>query len=77
MHRQPSASERLQNLLVPGGPAGGFYLLVFEPGQRLCGQDEPVVFGAPLHDADVDGEPASTDHLHGAAHRSAAGASQD
>jgi len=40
------------------------YLVVFVPRQGLCGQDEPVLFGSTLHDADVvDGEPAFTDHL--------------
>lgn len=40
------------------------HLLVFVPGQRLGGQDEPVLLGAPLHNADVDGQPAFPDHLH-------------
>lgn len=39
------------------------HLLVFVPGQRLGGQDEPVLLGASLHDADVDGQPAFPDHL--------------
>lgn len=40
------------------------YLIIFVPGQRLSSQDEPVLFGSALHDADVvDGEPAFTDHL--------------
>lgn len=40
------------------------HLLVFVPGERLSSQDKPVVLGSSLHDADVDGEPASADHLH-------------
>ena len=40
------------------------YLLIFIPGERLGRQDEPVVLGSSLHDTDVDGEPASADHLH-------------
>lgn len=40
------------------------YLLVFVPGQTLCCQDKPVLFGATFHDADVvDGQPAAADHL--------------
>lgn len=41
------------------------HLLIFVPGQRLGGQDKPVLLGASLHDADVDGEPAFADHLCG------------
>lgn len=41
----------------------GSHLLVLVPGERLGGQDEPVLLGASLHDADVDGQPAFPDHL--------------
>lgn len=45
-------------------PAGGRYLLVLVPGERLGRQHEPVLLGAALHDADVvDGQPAPADHL--------------
>lgn len=40
------------------------YLVVFVPGQRLCGEHKPVLLGSSLHDADVvDGQPALPDHL--------------
>lgn len=40
------------------------HLVVFVPGQRLCGEDKPVLLRSSLHDADVvDGQPALPDHL--------------
>ena len=39
-------------------------LVIFVPGQGLGGEDEPVLLGSSLHDADVvDGQPALPDHL--------------
>lgn len=44
------------------------HLVVFVPGQRLGGEDEPVLLGPSLHDPDVvDGQPALPDHLRGSA----------
>lgn len=40
------------------------HLVVFEPGEALGGQHEPVLLGSSLHDADVvDGQPAFADDL--------------
>ena len=40
------------------------HLIVLVPGQRLGGEDKPVLLGSSLHDADVvDGQPALPDHL--------------
>lgn len=39
------------------------YFFIFVPGKGLCSEDEPVVLGASLHDANVDCQPASTDNL--------------
>ena len=40
------------------------YLLVLEPGERLRGEDEPVVAAAALHDPQVvDRHVALADHL--------------
>lgn len=53
-----SVNEKETNVFV------SLYLIVFVPGQSLCGQDEPVLFGSALHDADVvDGEPTFANHL--------------
>lgn len=43
---------------------GVAHLVVFEPGEALGGQHEPVLLGSSLHDADVvDGQPAFADDL--------------
>lgn len=40
------------------------HLVIFVPGQRLCGEHKPVLLRSPLHDPDVvDGQPAFPDHL--------------
>lgn len=40
------------------------HLIVLVPGQRLGGEDKPVLLGSSLHDADVvNGQPALPDHL--------------
>jgi hypothetical protein len=40
------------------------HLVVLKPGEALSRQDEPVLLGPALDDADVvDGQPAFTDHL--------------
>lgn len=40
------------------------HLIILVPGQGLGREDEPVLFGSPLHDADVvDCQPALPDHL--------------
>lgn len=45
-------------------PTESSYLIVLVPWEVLSRQDEPVLFGATLHDANVvDGEPALADHL--------------
>lgn len=42
------------------------HLVVFEPGEALGGQHEPVLLGSSLHDADVvDSQPAFADDLEG------------
>lgn len=41
------------------------HLIIFVPGQGLSSQDKPVLLGASLHDADIEGEPAFPDHLQG------------
>lgn len=44
--------------------AAAAHLVVFVPGQGLGGEDEPVLLGSALHDADVvDGQPALPDDL--------------
>lgn len=53
----------------PGFPRGqrargAAHLVVFEPGEALGGQHEPVLLGSSLHDADVvDSQPAFADDL--------------
>ena len=40
------------------------HLIILVPGQRLGGEDEPILLGSSLHDADVvDGQPAFTNDL--------------
>lgn len=40
------------------------HLVVFVPGQGLCGEHKPVLLRSSLHDPDVvDGQPALPDHL--------------